>query len=102
MENLKMCSFKNGATRVVLFYSLGLAVTVVFHLLVGWENQYAPPLSMVVATLFLVIGMLWAVLNITSLCLLNVRSKTIGELVVHSIVILVSTGFIFLFVNNGR
>jgi hypothetical protein len=67
----------------MLFYICGLVATFVFHLLVGWENIYAPPLSTLVGMFLMIIGLLWAILNLSSLYNVACRSQTLGELTVH-------------------
>jgi hypothetical protein len=102
MENRESCSFRSGAIRAALFYVCGVLITCLFHFAIGWENKYAPPPAILIATAIVLIGVLWATLNLTSLAAIKTRAKVLGELSVHAIVILVSCGLVFQFVASTR
>jgi hypothetical protein len=82
--------YRKGLKRVLLYYFTGILATLVFHFIVGRENVYAPPLSVIVLLLLFVIGMLWAVLNLTSLVSQESRPQTLGELTIHIVVFAIS------------
>jgi hypothetical protein len=89
MEHKASC-IKTGVLKASLFYYAGLITTAIFHLIVGWPNRYAPPLSILVAISFLLIGILWSALNLTDIRHLRLRLESVGALIVHSVVLLIS------------
>jgi hypothetical protein len=86
--------YRKGVKKVALFYIIGTVMTLIFHVIVGWENAYAPPISVVALMFLFIVGMLWAALDLT--CLLDARSRpqSLGELTIHAIVLSVSTSLI--------
>jgi hypothetical protein len=96
INNSQSALYKKGLRRVLLFYSLGSVATTIFHFVVGWENAYAPPGSAVLFVFLFVIGILWAVLNLTSLLDARGRIQSLGELTVHIIVLIISTSLILM------
>jgi hypothetical protein len=95
MENpLSRQAFKRGIKRAIIYYLAGSMLICILHLLVGWDYKYAPPLSFVFLVFLLIIGLLWAVLNITSLPDSRTRPQTLGELTVHVITLVAAAGLI--------
>lgn len=88
-------SYRKGVKRVGLYYLTGIIAAVVFHLIVGWENMYAPPPSTLVVVFLMVIGILWATLNFTSLFSMQGRPQTLGELTVHVTVFIIVVALVF-------
>jgi hypothetical protein len=76
-----------GLKRVLLFYIIGIMV-------VGWNNTYAPLLSVIVLIFLFIVGMLWAVLNLASLLDPRGQLQSMGELTVHIVVLLISVSVI--------
>jgi hypothetical protein len=49
--------FKKGLIRVFIYYALGIAMILIFHLVAGWDYAYAPPLSNTLFALLLLCGL---------------------------------------------
>ena len=79
--------FKKGLKRTTLFYTFSLVAILIFHLIAGWHYRYAPPLSMILMNVLLVIGLVWTILNLMALLRCTTRSLALGELTVHAFVL---------------
>ena len=94
-----MKAYVSGIRRVLAFYGVGLIAVVAFHLLVGWKNQYAPPMSVVVLAGLLICGLPWMALNLVSLIWPCARKKALGELTIHAVVYFVSVCIVLMTVK---
>jgi hypothetical protein len=81
-----MNTYRAGIQRVLAFYLSGIFVALAFHLLTGWENKYAPPMSVIVLALLLVCGLPWMTLNMLALVRKTCSAKTLGELTAHFVI----------------
>ena len=99
-EIAAMNCFSKGIKRVLLYYAIGMAVVLIFHLIVGWNYTYAPPLSALLFALLLICGLPWVMLNLTGLVKSSSRQQMLGELTIHFIFYCASISLIFLNIKN--
>jgi hypothetical protein len=79
--------FKKGLKRTSFFYSVSFMAIVIFHLIIGWHYVYAPPLSLILINVLLLVGLFWTLLNLIALFRGTTRSFALGELTVHAFVL---------------
>jgi asparagine N-glycosylation enzyme membrane subunit Stt3 len=79
-------AFQKGLKRAILYYLVGLLVSFVAHQVFGWSYFYIPPKSFLIILIVLIVGLPWAIINLTSLLNHAERPRAFGELLVHSIV----------------
>lgn len=70
---------------VLLYYISGFFITLVVHLLLGWESKALMPRSIVVIVVFIVAALSWFFINLTNLLVPCKREKNLRELFVHSV-----------------
>jgi hypothetical protein len=84
---MMVAPYRKGFKRVIRYYSIGGILTLGFSILTGWKASYLPPVSVAVIICVLMVGLLWATLNITDLPNPQSRLQTIGELTAHVLAI---------------
>jgi hypothetical protein len=75
----------NGLKNSILFYALGIAVTMAVHIMIGWENKSLFPKSAIVIIFVVLVAIPWALLNISNLICPIKRFRNVGELMAHLI-----------------
>lgn len=84
--------FNKGVKTGLIIYGSGTLLTIIVHLIAGWDYAHAPPVSFVVILVTLIIGLFrfFFTLNRT---LTHGSQKAKGELILHSVVALFVVGF---------
>lgn len=87
-------TFNKGVRRALIYYATGISVTVIAHLIAGWENKVLMPPSFVCIIFLSMISLPWACLNITDLNCSRKRPQSLGELFMHLLFFCFLAGFI--------
>jgi hypothetical protein len=85
--------FKTGVQTGLAIYGVGILLTIVLHLIFGWDSAHAPPTSFIGAVLALVVGAIRLLIT-TDKFLIRGSVVAKGEWVVHVVV----AGLLTLFV----
>jgi hypothetical protein len=76
-------AYQKGIRRAGRYYGVGFGLTFICQCFVRQECTYLPPAGLVITIFVIVIGLLWATLNVTDLVNPKCKTQTIGELMVH-------------------
>ena len=80
-------ALKRGIFTGLAIYGLGAVLTVIFHLIFGWEYPHAPPASVIPVLATFVIGAIRLFITAHAVFMQN-SSLAKGELVIHVFVAL--------------
>ncbi len=86
--------FRKGLISVSIYYLTGSFITVLIHLMLGWEMKVLMPPSFMVIILLSLIALPWAFLNISNLLCPVKRPQNLGELLMHSVFLLLWSGIV--------
>jgi hypothetical protein len=78
-------SFQQGFRRALKYYLITLMITLGWHAWAGWKYTFLPPPGISPVIISVVIGLLWAALNLTDFAGRACKFKTAGELAAHGI-----------------
>lgn len=84
---------KSGIVTGLAIYGVGALLTVIIHLIVGWDYAHGPPSSFFGVLLTLLVGGVRFFITMRG-ALLNGVEKAMGEFIVHSVVALVIVVFL--------
>lgn len=79
-----MTEFNLGLRNGLLIYGIGALLTVVTHLITGWDYAHAPPVSFLLILITLIVGLIrfFSTLKGT---LTDNSEKAKGELTIHGV-----------------
>jgi hypothetical protein len=86
--------FKKGLRTGLLVYGIGITLTVLTHMVFGWDNAHAPPTSFIIVLALLILGAIRLTKNTSNIYFGRDRERSKGEISVH----LVIFGLFLLFV----
>lgn len=85
--------FNKGVKIGLIIYGSGILLTMIVHLILGWDYAHAPPPSFVIVLITLMIG-LFRFFPALHRTMTYASQKAKGELVIHAIVALLIIGFV--------
>ncbi|HEY5745536.1 MAG TPA: hypothetical protein VIU12_05650 [Chryseolinea sp.] len=80
-------ALKKGILIGLALYGLGAVLTVIVHLIFGWESPHAPPVSAIPVFFTLVIGAIRLFITANNVFMKNSATAK-GELAIHAFVAL--------------
>ena len=76
--------FKKGISVGLVIYLVAAVLTMVTHMIVGWEYVHAPPASFVVILLALLVGAIRFFVCLWRITADNNKSGAKGEMLIHA------------------
>ena len=85
-----------GVKNGLIYYLIGIIITITFHYIIGWDNLHSPPTSFFVLIIVWLGGIIRALCNLINIDKKNRITTNKYELIIHSIPIL--TGIVLVFI----
>jgi hypothetical protein len=92
--------YKAGVKSGIIFYAVITVLTIITHLVFGWDYAHAPPASFFIILVALIVGIVRVLNNLRKLFLGIDTDKNKGEMIVHLLVLSCAVLFFVWIVNS--
>jgi len=78
--------YKKGLQTGLIVYGIGIALTVLTHMVFGWDNAHAPPTSFIIVLALVILGAIRLMKNAANIYYNREKERSKGEITVHLVV----------------
>src|SRR5687768_9564745 len=95
--------YKKGLKTGLIVYGIGIALTILTHMVFGWDYPHAPPTSFIIVVALLILGAIRFVKNASNIYFDREKERSKGEILVHVIVLGLFLLFIlWIYLTSGQ